>query len=79
MSVQIQDRYRLELQELQKMKLSSCTKKLIGKIKNRENVLSLELVEVVIQIIVTPNKFYSYLLNVKSSNLAFLKTYNFNL
>ena len=61
------------------MKLSGCTKKLIGKIKNRENVLSLELVEVVIQIIVTPNKFCSYLLNVKSSNLAFLKTYNFNL
>ena len=79
MSVQIQDRYRLELQALQKMKLSGCTKKLIGKIKNRENVLSLELVEVVIQIIVTPNKFCSYLLNVKSSNLAFLKTYNFNL
>ena len=61
------------------MKLSGCTKKLIGKIKNRENVLRLELVEVVIQIIVIPNKFYSYLLNVKSSNLAFLKTYNFNL
>ena len=73
------------------MKLFGSTKKLIDKTKNRENVPSLEVVEVVLvqcnlvdnqyqqksEVLYTflPNKSYSYLLNFEPSNLMFLKTY----
>ena len=62
------------------------------KIKNGENVPSLQVVEVVlvqcnlvdnhyqpkseVLYTFTPNKSYAYLLNVEPSNLVFLKTYN---
>ena len=62
------------------------------KIKNGENVPSLQVVEVVLvqcnlvdnhyqpksEVVYTftPNKSYAYLLNVEPSNLVFLKTYN---
>ena len=72
------------------MKLFGSTKKLIDKTQNRENLPSLEVVEVVLvqynlvdneypqQVLYTfiPNKSYVYLLNVEPSNLEFLKTYN---
>ena len=67
-------------------------KKIIEKIKDGENVSSLEEVEVVLVqynlvgnqyqqeskmlYTFTPNKSYTYLLNVKPSNLVFLKTCN---
>ena len=84
--------YRLELQTPETMKLFGCTKKLIDKTKNGENVLSLEVVVVVFiecnlvdnqyqqksKVLYTflPNKSYAYLLNVESSSLMLLKTYN---
>ena len=71
--------------------LFGSTKKLIDKTKNGENVLSLEVVEVVLvqcnlidnqnqqnfEILYTfaPNKSYAYLLNVQPSNLMFLNTF----
>ena len=74
------------------MKLFGSTKKLIDKTKNSEIVLSLKVFGgVLVQCNVvdnqyqqklevlntyTPNKFYAYLLNVESSNLAILKTCN---
>ena len=82
---------KLELQTNETMKLFGSTKKLIDKTKNRENVPSLEVVEVVLvqcnlvdnqyqeksEVLYTflPNKSYSYLLNFEPSNLMFLKTY----
>ena len=81
-----------ELQTHETMKLFGSTKKLIDKTKNGENVLSLEVVEVVlvqcnlienqyqqkseVLYFLTPNKSYAYLLNNEPSNLVFLKTYN---
>ena len=44
----IKCRYKLELQALETMKLFASTKKLIDTTKNRENVLSLDVVEVVL-------------------------------
>ena len=44
----IKDRYRLKLQIPDTMKLFDGAKKLLDKIKNRENVSSLEVVEVVL-------------------------------
>ena len=44
----IKDGYKLELQTPETMKLFSSTKKLIDKTKNREDVPSLEVVEVVL-------------------------------
>ena len=44
----IKDGYKLELQMPETMKLFGSTKKLLGKTKNKENVLSLEVVEVVL-------------------------------
>ena len=44
----IKDRYKLQLQTPETMKLFGSTKKLIGKTKNGENVLILEVVEVVL-------------------------------
>ena len=76
--LKIEDGYKLELQTSETMKLFGSTKKLIDKIKNRENVLSLEVVEVVlvqcnlvdnqyqqkskVLYTFTPNKSYAYLL-----------------
>ena len=84
------DGYKLEFETLQTMKLLGSTKKLIDKTKNGENVPSLEVVEIVlvqynlvdnqykqkskILYISAANKSYAYLLNVKPSNLMFLKT-----
>ena len=72
------------------MKLLGITKKSLDKTKNGENVPSLEVVEIVlvqynlvdnqykqksnILYIFATNKSYAYLLNVKPSNLMFLKT-----
>ena len=74
------------------MKLFGSIKRLTGKTKNREKVPSFEVVEVVLvqfnlvdnqyqqksEVLynLTPNKPYSYLLNVEQSNLVFLRTYN---
>ena len=74
------------------MKFFGSTEKLIDKTKNRENVQSLDVVEVFlvqcnlvdnqyqqtyeVLYTFTTNKSYAYLLNVKPSNLVFLKTYN---
>ena len=85
----IKDTYKLELQA---MKLLGSTKKIIDKIKNREIMPSLEVVELVvvqcnlagnwyqqnIELLYSfmPNKFYAYLLNIEPSNLVFSKTYN---
>ena len=83
--------YKLDLQTPETMKLFGRTKKLIGKTKNGENVLSLEVVHVVLvqynlvhnqyqqksEVLYTfvPNKIYGYLLNIEPSNIGFLKTY----
>ena len=88
----IKDGFKLELQTPETMKLFGSTKNLIDKTKNRENVPSHEVVEIVlvqsnlvdnqyeqkseVLYIFTPNKYYAYLLNVEPSNLVFLKTYN---
>ena len=80
----------VELQTPEKMKLFDSAKKLIDELKNRENVLSLEIVEVVLvqcnlvdnqyqqksEVLYTfmPNKSYAYLVNVEPSNSLFLKT-----
>ena len=74
------------------MKLIGCTKLLKDKTKHGENVPILEVVEVVlvqcnlvdnkyqqkskVLYTFTPNKSYTYLLNVEPSTLVFLKTYN---
>ena len=88
----IKDGYILEIQTAETMKLFGSTKKLSNKIKNEENVLNLEVVEVVLvqcnlidnqckqksELLHTfrPNKSYSYLLNVGLGNLLFLKSYS---
>ena len=86
----IKDGYKLELQIPETIKLFSSKKKLIDKTKNGEKGQSLEIVEVVLCNLVdnqyqqnskvfytfTPRKIYAYLLNVKVSNLVFLKTCN---
>ena len=77
----IKDGYKLELQMPETIKLFGSTKKLIDKTKNRENVSTLEVVEVVLvqcnladnqyqqkaKVLHTfkPNNFYAYLLNVE--------------
>ena len=82
------DGYKQELQTRETMKLFCGTKKLIDKTKNRENVPSLEVVEVVLVqynlvdnqcqhktetlYTFTPNKSYAYLLNVEPSNFVFI-------
>ena len=86
----IKDGYKLQLQTPETMKLFSSTKELIDTTKNGEKVPSLEVLEVVLvqcNLVVnqcqqnsevlctfTPNKSYSYLLNVEPSNLVSLKT-----
>ena len=90
----IKDGYKLQLQTPETMKLFGNKKedKLIDKIKNGENVPSLEVVVVVlvqcnlvdnqyqqkseVLYTFTPNKSYAYLLNVEPSHLVFWKTYN---
>ena len=85
----IKDGHKVELQTPETMKLFGSTKKLIGKTKSGEKVRSLEVVEVVlvqcnlvnnqyqqkseVLYTFTPNKSYTYLLNVGPSNLVFLK------
>ena len=82
---EVKDGYRLELQTSETVKLFGSTKKLIDKIKNREEVSSLEVFEVVLvhcnlvdnqyqqksEILYnfTPNTFYAYLLSIQQSNL----------
>ena len=91
----IKDGYKLELQMPETMKLFGSTKELIDTTKIGENVLSLEVVEVVLvqcnlvdnqhqqksEVLhtFTSNKSYAYLLNVEPSNLVFLKTSNIEL
>ena len=86
------DGFKLELQTPERVKSFGSTKKLIDKTKHGENVPSIEVVEAVLVqcnlvytqyqqkskalYTSTPNKSYACLLNVKRSNLLFLKTYN---
>ena len=88
----IKGRYKMELQTPETMKLFGCTKNVIEKTKNGENLRSTEVVEGVLcqcnlmdnqyqqksNVLHTfmPNKSYAYLLNKEPSNLMFLKTYN---
>ena len=46
--LKIKDGYKLELQIPESMKLFASTKKLTGKTKNRENIPSIEVVEIVL-------------------------------
>ena len=46
LAFKIKDRYKLELQTPETIKLFNSTKKLINTTKNGENILSLEVVEV---------------------------------
>ena len=48
LAIKIKDGYQLELQMPETLKVSGSTKKLISKTKNRENVPSLQVVEVVL-------------------------------
>ena len=82
--LKIKDGYKLELQMPKTIKLFCSTKKLTNKTKNGENVLSLEVVEVVlvhrnlvnnqyqqkseVLYLFTSNKFYVYFLNVKPNH-----------
>ena len=88
----IKDGYKLALQTSETMKLFGSTKKLIYKTKNGKNLLSFEVVELVlvqcnlienqyqqkseVLYTFTPNKSYTYLLNIELINLVLLKTYN---
>ena len=88
----IKDRYNLELQTPETVKLFGSKNKLIDKTKNGKNVPNLEMVEVALvqcslvdnknqqnsEVLDTfmPNESYAYLLNVEPSNLVFLKIYN---
>ena len=88
------DGYKLELQALETIKLFCSTKILIDKTKNVENVLSLEVVEVILvqcnlvdnqyqqksEVLYTfmPNKYYSYMLNVEPSSLVCVCVFFFN-
>ena len=88
----IKDGYRLQIQTPETMKSFSSTKILIEKTKNEENGPSFEVVEIVlvqcnladnqyqqkseVLYFFTPNKYYTYLLNVEPSNLMFLRNYN---
>ena len=83
----IKEVYKLELQTPETMKLFGSTKKLIGKTRNCENALSLEMVEVVLmqcnlvdnqyqqksEVLYTfvPNKSYTYLSNHDAINLVY--------
>ena len=86
------DGYKLESQTPKTMKQFDIIKELIDQTKNRKNVLSLEVVEVVLvqcnlvdnqyqqksEVLYTfmPNKPYAYLVNLEPSNSVFLKTFN---
>ena len=88
----IKDRCKLELWTPEATKLFGSTEELINKTKNGENLLSLEVVEVVLvqytlvgnqyqqksEVLhaFSTNKSYAYLLNVEPINLVFLKAYN---
>ena len=64
---EIQDGYRLELQMPETIKLFGSTRILIDNQYQQKSELLYSF---------TPNKYYTYLLNVEPSNLVFLKTYN---
>ena len=71
----IKDRYKLELQTPETMKLFDSTKKLIQKTKNGENVSSLEVVEVVlVQCDLVDNQYQqkSKVLHTFTSNKSFI-------
>ena len=88
----IRDDYKLELQTPETTKLFGSTKKSIEKIKNRDKISSLEVAELLLfqcnlvdyeyqqksEVLYTfvPERSYAYLLNVKSSSLVILKTYD---
>ena len=88
----IKDWHKVELQMSEILKLFGSPKKVIDKTKKGENVASIEVVEVVLkqcglvdnqyqqksEVLNTfmHNKSYAYLLNVESSNLVSLKSYN---
>ena len=88
----ITDDYKLELQTLETTKLFGRTKRSIEKIKNRDKISSLEVAELLLfqcnlvdyeyqqksEVLYTfvPERSYAYLLNVKSSSLVILKTYD---
>ena len=88
----LNDRYNLELQTPETMKIFGSTKKIRDKTNNRENVPTLVVVEVVlVQYNILDNqslkrsevlytfilsKSYAYLLNVEPRNLVFLKICN---
>ena len=90
--LKVKDVYKLELQTAEIMKLFVNKKILLGKVKIGENVSGLEVAEVVlvqcnlvdnqyqqnskVLCTFTPNKFYTYLLNVELSNTVFLKTFD---
>ena len=90
--LKVKDVYKLELQTAEIMKLFANKKILLAKVKIGENVSSLEVAEVVlvqcnlvdnqyqqnskVLCTFTPNKFYTYLLNVEPSNIVFLKTFD---
>ena len=60
--LKIKDEYNLEIQTPETIKLFSSTKKLRDKTKNGENVLSLEVVEVVlVQCNLIDNQYYMLL------------------
>ena len=83
----INDGYKLELQTPETMNSFGSTKKLIDKTKYGENLLTLEVVEVVllqwnlvdnqyqrkseVLYTITPNKSYAYLLNVEPATYCF--------
>ena len=86
------DIYKVESQTLETVKLLGSTEKTIDKRQNGENIPSLEVVEEVLAqcnladnqyqqnyeelYTFTPNKSYTYLVNVEPSDLVFLKTSN---
>ena len=88
----IKDRYKLELQTIETMKLFGSTKKWIDKTKNGENVPSFDVFKIVLvqcnladnqyqqksKVLYTfmINKSYACLLNIEPSNLVFRKTYD---
>ena len=88
----LNDRYNLELQTPETMKIFGSTKKIRDKTNNRENVPTLVVVEVVlvqynildnqslkrseVLYTFTLSKSYAYLLNVEPRNLVFLKICN---
>ena len=88
----IKDKYKLELQRTETMKLFGSTKKSLDKTKDGEDIPNFAVAEVVLvqcNLVVnqyqqksellctfTPNKSYACQLNVEPSSSVFLRTYN---